>query len=127
MVERGGMIKAKVVVNTKRIKVFPLIRDNIEIGTEIMSDDNYVYKVLTERGYPNQTVNHTREEWTRGKVHTNTLEGFWSQLKRSLNGTYHMVSPKYLQSYVNEFSYRYNHRSVPSLFGLMISKAVQQV
>lgn len=118
MVERGGRIKAKVVVNTKRIKVFPLIRDNIEIGTEIMSDYNYVYKVLTKRGYPNQTVNHTRKEWSRGKVYVNTLEGFWSQLKRSLNGTYHMVSPKYLQSYVNEFSWRYNQRqnSVPAFY-----------
>jgi len=105
----------------------PLIRKHIEIGTKIMSDKLQAYRILEEQGYPHQTVVHSREEWTRGKVYTNTIEGFWSQLKRSLNGTYHMVSPKYLQSYVNEFSYRYNHRSLPSLFGLIIAKAVQQV
>ena len=113
MVERGGMIKAKVVVNAKRIKVLPLIREHIEIGTEVMSDKLHAYRILPELGYPHQSVNHTRQEWTRGKVYTNTIEGFWSQLKRSLNGTYHMVSPKYLQSYVNEFSWRYNQRKNP--------------
>ena len=113
MVERGGNIKAKVVINARRKTVMPLIRKNIEIGTEIMSDQYQVYRVLAEQGYLHQTVNHKREEWVRGKVHTNTIEGFWSQLKRSLNGTYHMVSPKYLQSYVNEFSWRYNQRKNP--------------
>ena len=118
MVERGGMVKAKVVINARRKTVMPLIRQHIEIGTEIMSDKYHAYRILTEQGYPHQTVNHTREEWVRGKVYTNTIEGFWSQLKRSLNGTYHMVSPKYLQSYVNEFSWRYNQRknTVPAFY-----------
>lgn len=105
--------KDRVVVNAKRKTVMPLIRHHIEIGTEIMSDKLHAYRILTELGYPHQTVNHTRQEWTKGKVYTNTIEGFWSQLKRSLNGTYHMVSPKYLQSYVNEFSWRYNQRKNP--------------
>lgn len=113
MVERRGMIKAKVVINARRKTVMPLIRKHIEVGTEIMSDKLHAYRILEEQGYPHQTVVHRKEEWTRGKVHTNTIEGFWSQLKRSLNGTYHMVSPKYLQSYVNEFSWRYNQRQNP--------------
>lgn len=128
MVERGGIIKAKVTVNARRKSVMPLIRKHVELGTEIMSDKSQLYRILSEEGFKHQTVIHRREEWVRGKVHVNTLEGFWSQLKRSLNGTYHMVSPKYLQSYVNEFSYRYNHRLVPRpLFLSLVDKVARKV
>ena len=58
------------------------------------------------------------------ETHTNNLENFWSQLKRSINGTYHSVSRKYLQGYVNEFAYRYNHRnSQEPIFYDLIAKA----
>lgn len=61
-------------------------------------------------------------------IHTNNLEGFWSQLKRSINGTYHYVSPKYLQTYVNEFAFRYNKRNdVTPLFKSMIQKVLMLV
>jgi len=63
-------------------------------------------------GYRHSSVKHGKKHYGRkGDIYTNTIEGFWSQLKRSMDGTYHVVSPKYLQSYVNEFSYRYNHRT----------------
>ena len=62
----------------------------------------------------------------RGKIHTNTIEGFWSQLKRSISGTYHAVSPKYLQHYIDEFAYRYSKRDWPSsLFFPMLARAVR--
>ncbi len=121
MVERKGNIKATVVVNTKRKTVMPIIREHIVLGTEIMTDEYLPYRLLTKEGYNRQTVNHASKEYVRGNVHTNTLEGFWSQLKRSINGTYHAVSPKYLQTYVNEFSYRYNRRFIPiSLLHLLL-------
>lgn len=123
MVERKGKIKATVVVNTKRKTVMPIIREHIALGTEIMTDEYLPYRSLIKEGYNHQTVNHASKEYVRGDVHTNTLEGFWSQLKRSINGTYHAVSPKYLQSYVNEFSYRYNRRFIPiSFFHLLLAK-----
>lgn len=62
----------------------------------------------------------------RSGVHTHTIEGFWGQLKRSLGGTYHCVSPKYLQLYVNEFVYRYNHR-LESVFPALMESAVKRV
>ena len=63
-----------------------------------------------------------KEGYVKGNVHTNTVEGFWSQMKRSIDGTYHSVSPKYLQTYVDEFAYRYNHRV--SLFRLFLGRLV---
>ena len=58
-----------------------------------------------------ESVNHSKGEFGRGDVYTNTIEGFWSQMKRSIDGTYHAVSAKHLQKYVDEFAYRYSHRS----------------
>ena len=68
------------------------------------------YNPLTAKGYKHEIVNHSTHEYARGIVHTNTIEGFWSLVKRGIGGVYHNVSPKYLQSYVNEYSFRYNHR-----------------
>ena len=73
-----------------------------------------------------ETVAHGKKQYVRGNVHTNTIEGFWSQLKRSIDGTYHCVSPKYLQFYVNEFVYRYNHRHVAA-FPAMMEVAAKRV
>ena len=64
-------------------------------------------------------------EYVRGKVHTNSIEGFWSQLKRSLDGTHHAVSPKFLQQYVDEFVWRYNHRG-ETLFPLLIAEVARR-
>lgn len=128
MVERKGEIVAKVTVDTKRKTVMPLVRENVKVGTQIMTDEYRPYRTLTKEGYKHEMVNHSAREYVRENVHTNTLEGFWSQLKRSLNGTYHMVSPKYLQSYVNEFSYRYNHRFVPRpLFLSLVDKVGRKI
>ncbi len=72
--------------------------------------------------YDHDTVDHGKKEYVKGNAHTNNLEGFWSQLKRSINGTYHFVSPKHLQTYINEFAFRYNNRSSSShLFNLLLA------
>lgn len=77
-------------------------------------------------GYEHGAVNHSKKQWTINDIHTNTIEGFWSQLKRSIHGTYVFVSPKYLQSYLNEFAYRYNHRNV-ELFDQFLKLVVKRV
>ncbi|HUD18823.1 MAG TPA: IS1595 family transposase [Patescibacteria group bacterium] len=126
MVERKGIVQAKVTGDTKRKTVMPIIRSHIQIGTHIMSDEYLPYRSLTREGYQHDVISHGLKEYVRGNVHTNTIEGFWSQLKRSIHGTYHAVSPKYLQLYVDEFSYRYNHRSsLEPLFSLILSRVVQ--
>ena len=128
MVERKGKVRAIVTVDTKRKTVMPIIREHVVIGTNVMTDEYLPYRSLTKEGYNHQTVAHGAKEYVRGNVHVNTLEGFWSQMKRSINGTYHAVSPKYLKTYVNVFSYRYNRRSYPvPLFHLMLTRVVMPV
>ena len=58
---------------------------------------------------------HSREEWVRGDVHTNSIEGFWSQIKRSIRGTHIHVSKKHMAKYLGEFEYRYNMRHRPEM------------
>lgn len=109
--EKNGSAKAKVTdtASTNRAKSF--LKATVEIGSELHTDDSRIY-VWTKQDYYHEMVNHTAKEYVRDTIHTNTIEGFWSQLKRSIDGTYHVVSAKYLQSYLNEFVFRYNFRYV---------------
>jgi len=126
MVERGGKVKADQVKSTGSRVLLPKLRCSIAVGTTVYSDQAKVYGTSKRLGYLHDSVNHSIGEYGRGTVHTNTIEGFWGQLKRSIDGTYHCVSPKYLQSYVNEFVNRYNHRQNP-VFPVLIASAAQRV
>lgn len=109
VVERHGEVRAKVVDGANASTAIPFLRSNVEVNSAIITDDSRIYNRL-KREYPHESVNHSAQEYVRGIVHTNTIEGFWGQMKRSIDGTYHSVSPKYLQFYVNEFVFRYNLR-----------------
>lgn len=111
-VERQGEVRAKHVRSTGTRVLLPEIANTIERDTTIYSDEWGAYRKLAQFGYTHTTVNHSALEYVRGIAYTNTIEGFWSQLKRSIDGTYHAVSPKYLQLYVDEFVFRYNLRGV---------------
>lgn len=113
IVKRGGAVKAKSVEARETGILLENITENVERGSQIMSDKFGVYKKTERLGFYHESVNHYKKEFVRGDVHTNTIEGFWGQLKRSLDGTYHSVSPKYLQNYLDEFAYRYNLRTSP--------------
>jgi len=126
MVERGGRVKASHVPTAGARVLLPRLQESIADGTTIYSDQARVYSTLKRLGYLHDSVNHSIGEYGRGVVHTNTIEGFWGQLKRSIDGTYHCVSPKYLQSYVNEFVYRYNYRDQP-VFPVLIASAARRV
>ncbi|MGA2869471.1 MAG: IS1595 family transposase, partial [Verrucomicrobiota bacterium] len=82
----------------------------VETTAQVVTDELPVYNYTTKFGFKHIRVNHSAGEYVNGRAHTNTIEGFWSQVKRSIDGTHHSVSPKYLQNYVNEFSFRYNRR-----------------
>lgn len=127
MVERGGNVKAEHVPTAGARVLLPRLRETIEPGTVVYSDQAQVYKTLHRIGYYHDSVNHSMGEYGRGIVHTNTIEGFWSQLKRSVDGTYHCISAKHLQLYLNEFVYRYNHRQLPSIFPVLIASAARRV
>lgn len=124
-VERNGGIVVKATQDASSTTLQRLLRTHVEIGTTLYTDDWRGYYRANDLGYKHSSVNHSAREYVTGRVHTNTIEGFWSQLKRSLHGTYHFVSPKYLQSYLNEFAYRYNHRQSDRLFDQMIELVVK--
>lgn len=126
MVERDGLVKAKHVRTAGARVLQPIIKDSIAVGTTIYSDQASVYKTLNRLGYNHSSVNHSIGEYVRNAIHTNTIEGFWAQLKTSISGTYHVVSPKYLQSYVDEFAFRYNYRAV-AVCPILLELAVKPV
>jgi len=72
------------------------------------------------RNFPHGVIHHGQEEYVHGNIHTNTIEGFWSLIKRGIMGTFHKVSRKYLPLYVNEFEFRYNNRMNADIFGAAI-------
>ena len=77
----------------------------------VFTDEPLAYKgLVTKRGYPPQARQSPRQVYVQGDVHTQTIEGFWSLLKRGIGGVYHSVSAKYLQGYIDEYAFRYNHR-----------------
>jgi len=123
-VERNGRALAVKVKTAGARVLLPIIENNISQGTHINSDEYRTYKTLKRRGYSHTTVNHSKLEYVRGTAYTNTIEGFWSQLKRSLDGTYHAVSPKYLQNYVDEFTFRYNYRLQP-IFPVLLERVAK--
>lgn len=75
------------------------------------ADSSTMYGSL-KHSFEHETVNHVQKEYVRGDIHTNTIEGFFSILKRGIYGIYHQVSPKHLDRYCHEFGYRYNTRTI---------------
>ena len=110
MLERDGDVMAKVVPNVRKKTLHPIIKENVEKGSTVNSDELKSYKGLAKAGYDHETVNHGAGEYVDGDCHVNGLEGFWARLKCSIRGTHVHVSKKHLQKYVKEFEYRYNRR-----------------
>jgi transposase len=114
---------ATVVRNTKRATVMPQVKKKVLPKTMVYTDEYSVYDTLGKEGYKHDRVNHAEEIFVAGDVHTNTIEGFWSLIKRGISGVYHSVSSKHLQSYLDEYAYRYNHRKdAQPMFVTMLSR-----
>jgi transposase-like protein len=88
-----------------------MVRENVAKGATVYTDELNSYKGL-QGDYSHDAVGHAAKEYVRGKVHTNSIEGYWSLLKRQIVGIHHQVSPKHLQRYCNEASFRYNNKGV---------------
>lgn len=113
MLERDGELYTKVVPNASRASLIPEITRQVPKGARISTDEWRPYRVLSALGYQHTTVNHGSKQWAKGDTHVNSLEGFWSMLKRSIRGTHVHVSGRHLQKYLGEFEYRYNLRKFP--------------
>ena len=118
--ERGGKVNLRVERRKKRgdAKVLHgFVAETTHTDTSrIYTDDNPGYNGCGDANTEHQSVNHSAEEWVRGDVHTNGIEGVWSLFKRSIVGSYHQVSAKHLDSYLEEFEWRFNQRDNPFLF-----------
>ena len=121
VVKRQGGVKTSKVENVRQVTLMPLIKKMVKSGSLIFTDESNSYNKVESMGYGHEKVKHGKGEYVRGNTHTNTIEGFWGQFKRSVHGTFHCVSPKHLQAYLDEFSFRYNHRDA-SLPCLMFSR-----
>ncbi len=125
IVERKGRARGIVISDVKAKTLMPVIEVNVSKDATVYTDDLHSYDCLGNLGFEHQTVAHSQKVYVSGKdIHTNTIEGFWSQLKRSIDGTYHHVIARHLQGYVDEYSFRYNHRNDEQpMFKTMLRKA----
>jgi transposase-like protein len=108
MVERKGRVRAKIVDRARKHELVPVLEECVQAGTTLYTDSHTAYDELYKR-YVHDTVNHSIE-YVRGHVHTNSIENYWSLLKRTIKGTYVSVAPEHLQRYIEEQSFRYNER-----------------
>jgi len=122
--ERGGEVRTEIVENRERPTLQGHIKNQIEAGSEIMTDELHSYWGL-ESDYAHNVVNHAYE-YAKGYIHTNGMENFWSLLKRSLGGTYVSVAPFHLFRYLDEQAYRYNNRKDTNDEGRFL-KALSQI
>ncbi len=108
MRQENGLVIAKPIANTKATTLQGFIRENAEIGATVVTDNFKSYRGLGAQGYNHISINHSVGEYIKGQAHTNSIESFWALLKRGYYGIYHYMSPKHLNRYVNEFSFRHN-------------------
>ncbi|CAN5620962.1 IS1595 family transposase [soil metagenome] len=121
--ERKGRVVAKAVPSTKRSEIMPHVKKKVLPEAMVYTDEYTVYDSLNREGFKHDRVYHAEEVYVAGDVHTNTIEGFWSLLKRGIGGVYHSVSSKHLQGYLDEYAFRYNHLDDPGgMFGAFIGR-----
>lgn len=109
MVERGGRVRARVVPSRHGAPLSRAVLANVIPTKSILFTDDWgAYKPISRHFLDHKVINHSDGIYVRGDIHTNTIEGFFGNLKTGMRGTYKKVSPRYLQSYLNEYSWRYN-------------------
>ena len=121
--ERNGKVMGRVVKDTSIATLQNLIAQNVVAKSAVMTDDHLSYIGLDKRGFQHHSVKHSAREYVDGNAHTNGIESFWALLKRGLYGTYHSVSKKHLQRYVNEFCFKASNNTAVSFIDAVCSRA----
>ena len=109
LVERGGKPKAKHVTNVNAHNMRKIL-NAVDKGTHLMTDDSLVYYWVGQDFAKHDAVNHSKDEYVRGIAYVNTAESFFALVKRGMYGTFHAVSEKHLQRYVDEAAFKWNNR-----------------
>jgi IS1 family transposase len=116
-VRRKGNVVARVIENVKGDTLRSFVREAVSTKVSLLCTDQWIGYHGLDKEYPHAHIDHSLGEYVVGAVHTNTIEGFWSIIKRSIVGTFHKVSPKYLPLYVAEAQFKYNNRENDDIFG----------
>jgi transposase len=124
MVERQGRVRARVIASRHGAPLSRAVLANVNPDSIVFTDEWGSYKPLKRTYIDHQVVNHSAGEYVRGSAYTNTIEGFFGNLKTGMRGTYKKVSPAYLQSYLDEYAWRYNaKRGRAALFEQLLGRA----
>lgn len=115
LLERDGNFEARTIPTASKQVLTGIVRDRVTKGAKVFTDQLAAYKSL-DKTHKHEAVNHSKEEWVRGQVHTNSVENAWSLFKRSIVGSYHKLSTKHMDAYLDEFEWRFNNRENPFLF-----------
>jgi transposase len=110
MVERRGRIVASVVPDARAVTLMPLIKRHVLPSTMVFTDEWRSYLGLRRAGYGHRRIHHRQSVYVAGNVHTNTIEGFFGHFKTDVRGTHHSISRRWLDSYLNEWVWKWNHR-----------------
>jgi transposase-like protein len=127
MVERGGRVRAVVMPTRGKVsrpEAEPVVMENVKADATLMTDESGLY-VNMHRMYDHFTINHGGRVYAKGYVHTQTIEGWFATVKAGLHGVFHGVSREHLQSYLNEYVFRYNHREGIDPFKIAVKRAAQ--
>jgi transposase-like protein len=121
--KREGKLVAKKITDVKSSTLIPIIKGNAVPNAIIYTDEFPTYDKLNKEGYIHEIIHHADKVYVIDDCHINNIEGFWSLLKRGINGVYHSVSSKHLDKYINEYVFRYNNReNAEPMFYLMMNK-----
>jgi transposase-like protein len=115
LIERGGKVRTMRLNTVSKDTLVGTILNHTDSDAHIMTDEHRGYKSVSKIR-KHDSVNHIKEEWVRGNVHTNSIESYWSLFKRGLIGSFHQVSVKHLERYMAEFDYRFNNRKDTDIF-----------
>jgi len=110
MVQRKGEVRAFVAADTKADTLLGLAKEYILPQSVVFTDDYSAYQGFGARGWQHRRINHSEGIYVMGDTHTQTIDGFWMLVKTGIRGVYHSVGRHYLQTYLDEYSFRYNHR-----------------
>lgn len=115
VIERGGDVRASKIKSRGARAIAAFVKESVEAGANLMTDEYAAYHKVGKL-YNHNFVNHSKLEYAAGLTHTNSIENFWSLFKRGLIGSFHKVSEKHLDRYLDEFTYRFNGREDDQLF-----------
>lgn len=128
MVERGGRVRVRVIPSRRGEPLSDAVRANVNPESILYTDDWWSYRPLAREYAGHRVINHSAGSYVMGDIYTNTIEGFFGNLKTGMRGTYKKISGKYLQSYLDEYAWRYNNRRTGqrSMFHALVRGAARR-